>query len=210
MTKAKTTVEVFRQLPKVLDAETRLKKAGMTEAWWNGLLERIVALPQKYEAITQETRAEAGDRRAKLGNKMRALAEDLRQDPEAAYYYPDYSAGTAREPYLKLFQGHPQALSLSDWLDECAESLEAGSSFDEISRPLENRRGAKFEPYVIRGIYHWIDFYLRIGRDVKLVSKERSHNIETALLASALLGEDIPSNRVTRLREDDRRKYYKE
>ncbi len=206
------TVEELKKDPRTIQAEQRLKDAGFSESWWESLLARVLELPRRHEAVMRETMPEATRRREKLAAEMNVLAVKLDQDPEVSGYFPTYGGVRQQQPMLNRFRAHQDALSLSEWLEACGETLVAGSSFDIVSRPMDSRRGADLETFVIRGVFYWIERYLRAGRtkSLNMVRTTRARNLETALLAGAILRKSISSNRVVRLREKERRQYHKE
>lgn len=204
------TVEELKADPRTTDAEIRLKKAGITDAWWEGLLVRVVALPARHALITRETMKEAQDRRRILAKKLHILAGDISSDNEASEYYPRYGGANGLQPILRIGQPHEGALSLAGWLIECAEHLETGTSHDAVSRPLDSRVGVAFEPFVIRGIFYWIEHYLSAGLALKIVTKLPPTTKVTSLLAGAFLDKDISGNHVTSLRRKERPTNYKE
>lgn len=141
---------------------------------------------------------------------MRLLADDLNNDPETSWFFPTYGGIEGRQPSLNTFKSLNDPLSLADWLLACAESLEAGFSSDELSKPLKNRRGVQLKSFVINGVYFWIEHYLAAGRRLGIVNSSRAKNKETALLASALLDENITANDVTQTRQTHRKRYHKQ
>lgn len=204
------TIKELKADPRTTEAEIRLKKAGFTNAWWNGLLDRVIALPARHTLITRETITEAAKRRGELAKKMRILAVEIANDLETCEFYPRYGGAKGLQPMLRIGQPHEGALSLAEWVTECAEHLEAGASHDPVTRPLDNRVGVEFEPFVIKGVFYLIDNYLKAGRRLKIVTTTRAKNKETSLLAGALLRKEISPNTVSNYRRKERDKNYKE
>ncbi len=199
-----TTIDDFRADPSTRQAEQRLKQIGFTDAWWNGLVERIVDLPRLHKMAVQETASEARRRRTELAAKMRGLGEDIDKDKDAARFIP-----TTRNR-AELLIAHPgdDVLSLGMWLQECADHLEELSNRRLLKPQPENRRGFSLKSFAIANIFALIEHYVECGHQLGYKSNEHSRNTETALLASALLDEKVTPNDVTQLRKDVRRKYY--
>lgn len=200
------TVEELKTDPRTAAAEKRLKKTGISDAWWEGLLVQITALPTLHAQAVLETEHEARKRRARLAVKMRKLAVELANDLNVAEFFPIYGGAERKDPHLRIGRPHDQALSLGEWLSECAGNLEDHSSFIGMNVRLESRRGNSLKTFVIRGVFHWIDFYLARGRELEIVTAKQPRMIETALLATALLGKKVTENDVTQVRKEERRK----
>ena len=135
------TVEELKADPQTAEAEVRVKKAGITDAWWSGLLKRVADLPARHARYMTETQNEAINRRSGLAIRMRALASEIADDQDASHLYPKYGGIEGLEPILCTFQPHEKALSFSVWLVECAEWLEAGPYWAASVAPFETRRG---------------------------------------------------------------------
>ena len=204
------TIEDLKADPRTKEVEIILKKAGITDAWWEGLLNRVAALPARHALITKETMVKARERRGKLAEKMRILAGKIADDPEAFEFYPKYGGAKGQQPTLRIGQPHEGALSIAGWLTAYAQHFEAGSGHDAIMGPLEKRLGARFEPFVIRGVFDSIDSYLAAGLSFGIRTKLSRMNKVTALLAGALLGKKVKPNRVSALRQKERRRNSKE
>ena len=192
------TVEDLKADPRTIEAEARLKKAGMTDARWLGLLNLIVALPARHAQITLETKADARKRREELAKKMSILAKDIKGDWEASEIYPLYGGAKGLQPILRIGRPHEGALSLAGWLNECGDHLKSGSPNDDAFMPFENRHGTVLRAFVIRGVAQ------------ELVTNNRAKNVEAALLASSVLNEKVSANDVCQARRQVRRRYYKE
>lgn len=200
-----TNLAKLQSDPRVVEAEDRLKKVGITDAWWVGLLERVAKLPDIHKQRMKETKPEADRRRSDLAERMRGLAVAIDSDPEASRFFPKYSG---EQPKLLVTDSRGDLLSLADWLRDSAEHLQAGSSFDEWV--LADNRCEEMKPFVVRGVAHWIEHYLTSGREYGCVSTTRAKNKETALLASALLDVEINANYVAQANRKNRRRYSKE
>lgn len=204
------TIEDLKADPRTEEVEIILKKAGITDVWWEGLLARVVALPARHALITKETMGEARERRRILAEKMHILACDIADDREAFEFFPMYGGAKGHQPILRIGQPHEGALSLAGLLTDCADHLEAGSGHDVVTRPLDNRLGVNFEQFVIRGVFYWVDHYLSAGLRLKIVTKLPATTKVTSLLAGAFLGKAVSGNRVSNLRRNERPRNYKE
>lgn len=207
-----TTLDGLRTDPRVAEAERRLKEAGISDAWWTGLVERIADIPRIHDKISRETTGEAADRRARLAERMRALARDLADDIDARLFVPMFVAGDPAKPELHTY-GRPEApiLSLGDWLAECADVLESIDDKKKIRPPVEDRVGFSLRSFAILRISQLVEFYLEQGRTLGIVEVKRAKRKEAALLAAALLDDDtITGNTVTQRLKGSRRKYYKD
>lgn len=206
---AEKTIEELKADPGTAKAEKILKKAGFSDAWWEGLLVHIAALPTVHARANVETIREVRKRRGELAIKMQELAAKLHEDPRTAEFFPHYGGAKQKEPVLRIGAPHDRALSIGGWLLAYAETLEGDSSTLSTRARFETRRGNSLKAFVIRGVFFWIDFYLESGRhaDPQIIKAGQPRMVETALLASALLGKKVTQNDVTQARKEKRRKY---
>ena len=206
---AEKTIEELKADPGTIKAEKFLKKAGFSDAWWEGFLVRIAALPTVHARANVETIRQVRKRRGELASKMQELAVKLHEDLDAAKFFPHYGGAKQNEPVLRIGAPHDRALSIGGWLLAYAETLEGDSSILSTSARFETRRGNNLKAFVIHGVFDWIDFYLESGRlaDPKIIEAEQPRNVETALLTSAVLGKKVTQNDVTQARREKRRRY---
>jgi len=90
--------------------------------------------------------------------------------------------------------------------DDAAQLLQS----DEDAESPDRRKGTELRTFIIKATFRWIEYYLQRGRncDPPLVRSTRAKNIETALLASALLDDDtITPQAVIEARKKRRRSY---
>lgn len=200
------TLEELKADPRTIKAEARLRSIGITDAWWEGLLERISDLPRYHAMITRETAAEAIKRRSLLAKKMRNLGAELDNDSDVSNLIPMIG----NDSYFLWARRDQNLISLGGWLAECATSLEEMPSKKNIFPAVDTRRGNSLKAYVIRGVFQWIDLYLASGRgrELEIVTASHPSNVDTSLLASAVLNESISPNDVTQIRKHQRKKYY--
>jgi hypothetical protein len=192
----KTHAELARD-PRVTRALDRLKRAGLNDVALRSLLEAVAQLPHRHERLMQETAPEAAKRRRDLAALMRELAQALDADPDAEFY-PRYAGAEGEEPRQPVcadYRLRADELSLAAWLDMCSMHLEA--THDPFR--LVSRRGHEnLKGFVVRGVAHFVGRAMGGGR---------ARNVETALLASAILDEDVSPNDVTHANRDGRRRY---
>ena len=200
------TVAELQADPRTQEAEKWLKDTGITAAWWQGLLVRITALPRRHAEAVRETAPENRKRRAELANKMRKLAVELDNDLNVADFFPAYGGADRKEPVLRIGRPHDRALSIGQWLSEYAEHIEDPSSFIGAFGLLESRRPNTLKSFVIRDVFYLIEHYLAAGRALGIVTAKQPRLIETALLASALLGKKVTENDATQARRKERRR----
>jgi hypothetical protein len=168
-------------------AKLWLKKQCVPEIWWDEFLRELAAARAFYEL-----RMGAGQcttRRAKIAERMKSFAAELDADPEVSMMYPHYR-GELQLPTVSIdyvpFDG---ALSLADWLTDCAEHL-----IDE--RLLFQSQRSSLRRYLILRTYGAL-----MGR-WRAVNKNqqklpRTPNDAIAGLVSALLGEPIDAKTVS-------------
>ena len=223
---ATKTINDFRKNPDVIKAEIRLKKAGFSNAWCDGLLERILNLPYQFEIANRETRSEAVSRRSKLARKMKKLAGEMDQDIELKNFIPVTRGGRDNRQCFLLIASPENGLpSLGSWVQDCAEHLEELSASGKDNRTrkmkklvgeLSSRSGFSLKSFVVHGVYGWIDYYLVIehleelsasGKDNRKVKAKPAKNICTASLAGAVLGIKVTPEQVSKIRENERRPY---
>ena len=222
------TIDDLRKDPEVIKAEKRLKKAGFSNAWCDGLLEQILNLPYQFEIANRETRSEAVSRRSKLARKMKKLAGEMDQDIDLKNFIPVTRGGRDNRQCFLLIASPENGLpSLGSWVQDCAEHLEELSASGKDNRTrkmkklvgeLSSRSGFSLKSFVVHGVYGWIDYYLVRGRELE---KERlasgkdgrtrkmnpAKNICTASLAGAVLGIKVTAEQVSKIRENERRPY---
>jgi hypothetical protein len=187
----KTAAELAQE-PLVIRAIERLKLDATTAT---NLLHYASQLPIRHEMATRETRPEAAKRRTALANRMRELADAVDADPDARFF-PRYGGAGGDEPRCGDSPLHEHELSLADWLRDCAEHQEA-TPRDPLQ--LDSRYGqANRRAFVLRGIAYLVR---------RCVPKGRTKNIEAALIASALLGEDVSANDVSAANRGARDEY---
>jgi hypothetical protein len=181
---------------RVIEALSRLRIDG---AKARGLLSLVAALPRHHEYLMRETAPEAKTRRSALAADMRRTAAAVDADPDAKCFFPYYAGPDGTEPRVGDVGRHTRELSVADWLRDCAEHVE--QTRYGVAQ-LDSRRGHEnLKSYVARGVSH----------HVRRVTGDRSpHNVETAMIASALLGETVTANHVTAARRRDRRRYWRE
>ena len=205
------TIDDLRKDPEVIKAEKRLKKAGFSNAWCDGLLERILNLPYEFEIANRETRSEAASRRSKLVRKMKKLAGEMDEDIELKNFIPANRGGKAnKESFLLVATPGNGLLSIGGWVQECAEHLEELSASGKDKYKFSTRFGLSLKSFVVHGVYGLIDHYLVIGRDLKKVKTKPAKNTCTALLAGALLDVKVTAQQVTKIRKNERRLYFDE
>jgi len=203
------TIDELRKDPRVIEAENRLKKVGFSDEWCEGLLERILNLPYKHQIANRETRSEAVERRSKLARKMKKLAGEMNEDIELKNFIPANRGGKAnKECFLLVAPPGNGLLSIGGWVLECAEHLEELSASGKDNNKLSTRSGLGLKSFVVHGVYGLIDHYLAIGRDLKKVKTKPAKNTCAALLTGAVLDIEVTAQQVTKIRKDERRRYF--
>ena len=120
------------------DARQRMVKKGLTNSnHWTRLINELAAVPAWYEVLKRETRPAQTKRRKKLAQKIEAMADALRDDPEASslriYDHKSITTSNIKDrPYV------------ADYLDDLAENITKKSSI--VAHQLFDRRQSPCYP----------------------------------------------------------------
>jgi len=182
--------------PRTIAARERL---GLDDVTWHQLLRDIERVPHWHTKATAETQPERLRRRARIAERMRELAAELEADPDTANLIPVPREGAP--PYLLEAAPTDAMPSLAAWLAGTADELDERPVSRGPVPPVTSRKGASLRAFAIRQVYGLIEQY---------APARRARNVETALLVSALLDEDVSANDVTQVRRAQRRRYWRD
>jgi hypothetical protein len=134
-----------------LEARRWLERHGAPPGWFDdesgkcGLLGALARARNHFEL--NASAPERKKRRHSLAEQLRRLAGELQRDPDASTFYPHYGRGELRRPTVTIDHAPFEcALTLSDWLRECGEHLEALPEIENVTRSLQR--------YLIHAAHH--------------------------------------------------------
>lgn len=170
-------------------ARQRMQRRGLRDAdQWEWVIRELATVPGWYEILQRETQPARDKRRQKLAAKIEALADALRDDPEARLLRIfDHASVTSSN-----IAGRP---TVADYLTDVAEHYATRSSLLDGSR-FDRKQSLKSFALVKALEFLNEPVYMR-----------RALNREAELLVSALLDTDISAGTLTQIRKKERDKY---
>jgi len=188
----------------------KLKRKGLSDLELDVLLRNVANLSRDYDTATESWTSKT-KRRVQLAKKLRKLAEEVANDPDLR----GLGWFTGPTVYADDRAMLDDATSLTDLMNAAAIELDTPEtirvvmidetiSAAEFERRTSPKRKMSRRRYVCLAIFDLLKLYFSDE------ATTRAPNKETALLASALLQEEIDPNAITQLREGHRRRYYKD
>ncbi|MFL6689801.1 MAG: hypothetical protein ACJ8IR_06380 [Alphaproteobacteria bacterium] len=190
---------------------TQLKEGGFSERAAEILLRNLAGIPDEWEQ-DKEPWPQTVKRRARLSKKLRALADDIANDPDLGQLSFDI-----RATYLNG-EPEPGMVTFAQMLRSEAEGLEpndrrrlvnadgvsmTASEYEKSTRP---QRQVAERAYTLLAVFDLLQSFTKH----KPNRPPRAPNREAEILAGIVLGEIIPAGTLTQLRKGDRRRYYRD